>query len=74
MGVIKPAALASLDPANRRVGGTGGFERAPFATLSGVQNVAEPRPAGDPVTFAGPGAGARDGRHTLDDIADVLGA
>ena len=77
-GVIKPAALASLDPANPGAWvGPAVFESAhPFAALSGVQNALEfAAGAGDPVTFSGPGAGPRVTAGTiLDDVAEVLGA
>jgi len=77
-GVIKPAALASLDPANPGAWvGPAVFERAhPFASLTGVQNALEfAAAAGDAVTFAGPGAGPRVTAGTiLDDVAEVLGA
>jgi homoserine dehydrogenase len=77
-GVIKPAALASLHPANPGAWvGPAVFDAAhPFAALSGVQNALEfAGSAGDPVTFAGPGAGPRVTAGTiLDDVAEVLGA
>jgi hypothetical protein len=77
-GVIKPAALASLHPANPGAWvGPVVFDAAhPFAALSGVQNAIEFAGAsGDPVTFAGPGAGPRVTAGTiLDDVAEILAA
>lgn len=77
-GVIKPAALASLHPANPGAWvGPAVFDAAhPFAALSGVQNAIEfAGSAGDPVTFAGPGAGPRVTAGTiLDDVAEILAA
>jgi len=77
-GVIKPAALASLHPANPGAWvGPAVFDAAhPFAALGGVQNAIEfAGSAGDPVTFAGPGAGPRVTAGTiLDDVAEILAA
>jgi len=77
-GVVKPAALASLHPANPGAWvGPAVFDAAhPFAALGGVQNAIEfAGPAGDPVTFAGPGAGPRVTAGTiLDDVAEILTA
>lgn len=75
-GVIKPTALASLDPANPGAWvGPALVDRAhPFARLSGVANAIEFAGAvGDPVTFAGPGAGPRTTAATiLDDVVEAL--
>jgi homoserine dehydrogenase len=74
-GVIKPAALASLDPANPGAWvGPVVVDRAhAFAALDGVQNALELAGSnGDTVTFAGPGAGPRVTAGTiLDDLVEA---
>jgi homoserine dehydrogenase len=74
-GVIKPAALASLDPANPGAWvGPVVVDRAhAFAALDGVQNALELAGSnGDAVTFAGPGAGPRVTAATiLDDLVEA---
>jgi len=75
-GVIKPIALASLDPTNPGAWvGPAFVDRAhPFASLDGVANAVEFAGAiGDPVTFAGPGAGPRITAATiLDDVVETV--
>ena len=74
-GVIKPAAIASLDAANPGAWvGPVFVDRAhAFARLQGVTNAIEfAGPIGDPVTFAGPGAGpAITAATILDDVAEA---
>ena len=74
-GVIKPAAIASLDATNPGAWvGPVFVDRAhAFARLQGVTNAIEfAGPIGDPVTFAGPGAGpAITAATILDDVAEA---
>jgi len=74
-GVIKPAAIASLDAANPGawVGPVFVDRSHAFAALQGVTNAIEfAGPIGDPVTFAGPGAGpAITAATILDDVAEA---
>ena len=74
-GTIKPVAVASLDPANPGAWvGPALVDRAhPFAPLSGVGNAIQfAGDIGDPVTFAGPGAGPRVTAATIiDDLAEA---
>jgi len=75
-GVIKPVALAWLDPEDPGAWvGPAFVPRAhPFAALDGVQNALEfAGSIGDPVTFTGPGAGPRVTAATiLDDLVEAL--
>jgi homoserine dehydrogenase len=75
-GVIKPVAIASLDPGNPGawVGPVVVDRDHAFAAIGGVQNAIEfAAGAGDPVTFAGPGAGPRITAGTiLDDVAEAV--
>lgn len=74
-GIIKPVAVASLDSANPGAWvGPALVDRAhPFAPLTGVGNAIQfASDIGDPVTFAGPGAGPRVTAATiLDDVAEA---
>jgi hypothetical protein len=75
-GVVKPVAIASLDRRNPGawVGPVVVDQSHAFAALGGVQNAIEfASAAGDPVTFAGPGAGPRITAGTiLDDVAEAV--
>lgn len=75
-GVIKPVAVASLDPDKPGAWvGPAFVDRAhDFSALSGVQNAIEfAGSIGDPVTFAGPGAGPRITAATiLDDVVEAV--
>jgi homoserine dehydrogenase len=74
-GTIKPAALAALQPgaAGSWVGPAFVDERHPLAAISGVTNAVELLPVeGDPVAFAGPGAGPDvTAAAILDDVIEV---
>jgi homoserine dehydrogenase len=74
--VVKPVALASLDAANPGawVGPALVDASHPFASLAGVANAIQfENGIGDPVTFAGPGAGPRVTAATiLDDVVEAV--